>query len=82
MVAVDLTRAASHPRVAPVAVRTSADDLEPELARSFLAAKRALSEAGRRRAALFSWDEAAAATAQVLRRAAGLEQTGSDEYRV
>ncbi|MEN8164864.1 MAG: glycosyltransferase family 1 protein, partial [Acidobacteriota bacterium] len=44
--------------------------------------RRALSEAGRRRAALFSWDEAAAATAQVLRQAAGLEQTGSDEYRV
>ncbi|MCK5377791.1 MAG: glycosyltransferase family 4 protein [Acidobacteria bacterium] len=44
--------------------------------------KRALSEAGRRRAALFSWDEAAAATAQVLRQAAGLKQTGSDEYRV
>lgn len=44
--------------------------------------RQALSQAGRRRAALFSWDEAAAATAQVLRVAAGLEQTGSDEYRV
>ena len=44
--------------------------------------RHSLSEAGRRRAALFSWDEAAAATAQVLRQAAGLEQTGSDEYRV
>ncbi len=44
--------------------------------------KRALSEAGRQRAALFSWDEAAAATAQVLRQAAGLEQTAPDEYRV
>lgn len=44
--------------------------------------RRALSEAGRQRAALFSWDEAATATAQVLRQAAGLEQTAPDEYRV
>lgn len=44
--------------------------------------RRALSQAGRRRAALFSWDDAAAATAQVLRQAAGLEQTAPDEYRV
>ncbi len=44
--------------------------------------RRTLSEAGRRRAALFSWDEAAAATAQVLRQAAGFEQTAPDEYRV
>lgn len=44
--------------------------------------RQALSHAGRQRAALFSWEEAAAATAQVLRQSAGLEQTGSDEYRV
>ena len=41
-----------------------------------------LGEAGRKRAALFSWDRAAAATAQVLREAAGLPLTGADEYRV
>lgn len=44
--------------------------------------RRTLSEAGRRRAASFSWDAAAAATAQVLRQAAGLEQIAPDEYRV
>lgn len=43
---------------------------------------RRLSEAGRQRALRFSWDEAAAATAQVLRGAAGLPITASDEYRV
>lgn len=37
---------------------------------------------GRERAARFSWDQAAAATAQVLRQAAGLETDGADEYRV
>jgi hypothetical protein len=30
----------------------------------------------------FSWDRAAAATAQILRDAAGLPLTGADEYRV
>ncbi len=46
------------------------------------ARRRTLSQAGRRRAASFSWDGSAAATAQVLRQAAGLEQTAPDEYRV
>jgi len=41
-----------------------------------------LSTLGRKRARLFSWDEAAAATAQILRDAAGLSLTGADEYRV
>ncbi len=41
-----------------------------------------LAEQGRARARLFSWDRAAAATAQVLRQAAGLPATGNDEYRV
>jgi len=41
-----------------------------------------LSTAGRLRAASFSWDNAAAATAQVLRQGAGLKQTAPDEYRV
>ena len=44
--------------------------------------QKALAEAGRGRATAFSWDEAAAATAQVLRKAAGLETTAPDEYRV
>jgi glycosyltransferase involved in cell wall biosynthesis len=37
---------------------------------------------GRERARRFSWNEAAAATAVVFRRAAGQRTTGSDEYRV
>jgi len=41
-----------------------------------------LARLGRERARRFSWDDAAAATAQVLRQAAGLEVTGDDEYRV
>jgi len=41
-----------------------------------------LADMGRKRAAEFSWDRAAAATAQVLREAAGLPLTGADEYRV
>ena len=44
--------------------------------------RRRLGEAGRERAAMFSWERAAAATAQVLRQAAGLPPTGPDEYRV
>jgi glycosyltransferase involved in cell wall biosynthesis len=40
-----------------------------------------LVELGHRRAAKFSWDRAAAATAQVLRQAAGLPATGEDEFR-
>ncbi len=40
-----------------------------------------LVELGRKRVARFSWDRAAAATAQVLRQAAGLPATGPDEYR-
>jgi glycosyltransferase involved in cell wall biosynthesis len=46
------------------------------------ARREALSRAGRNRAASFSWDDAAAATAQVLRQAAGLPRTAPDEYRV
>lgn len=38
--------------------------------------------AGRRRVARFTWDRAAAATAEVLRQAAGLEPRGEDEFRV
>lgn len=41
-----------------------------------------LTRLGRERAKRFSWDRAAAATAQVLRRAAGRRTTGADEYRV
>jgi glycosyltransferase involved in cell wall biosynthesis len=41
-----------------------------------------LTKMGRERAARFSWDSAAAATAQALRQAAGLPPTGDDEYRV
>jgi len=41
-----------------------------------------LAEAGRKRARRFTWESAAAATAQVLRLAAGLPPTGADEYRV
>lgn len=44
--------------------------------------RRRLVEQGRIRAARFSWDRAAAATAQVLRQAAGLPPTEDDEYRV
>jgi glycosyltransferase involved in cell wall biosynthesis len=46
------------------------------------ALRQALVEAGRRRAALFTWEQAAAATASVLRRAAGLPQPHPDAYRV
>jgi glycosyltransferase involved in cell wall biosynthesis len=41
-----------------------------------------LTRLGRERALRFSWDDAAAATAQVFRRAAGRRTTGPDEYRV
>jgi glycosyltransferase involved in cell wall biosynthesis len=41
-----------------------------------------LAELGRKRARHFSWDLAAAATAQALRQAAGLPRTADDEYRV
>ncbi|MCD4747954.1 MAG: glycosyltransferase family 4 protein [Thermoanaerobaculales bacterium] len=44
--------------------------------------RKRLSDAGKKRAARFSWDEAAAATAQILRQAAGLTKIGEDEYRV
>jgi len=40
-----------------------------------------LAELGRQRVTAFSWERAAAATAQVLRQAAGLPATGDDEYR-
>jgi glycosyltransferase involved in cell wall biosynthesis len=40
-----------------------------------------LIELGRKRAAKFSWDRAAEATAAVLRQAAGLPTNGPDEYR-
>jgi len=40
-----------------------------------------LIELGRERAARFSWDRAAEATAAVLRQAAGLPANGPDEYR-
>jgi alpha-1,3-rhamnosyl/mannosyltransferase len=46
------------------------------------ALRAALAEAGRRRAALFTWERAAEATASVLRRAAGLSQPHPDAYRV
>jgi glycosyltransferase involved in cell wall biosynthesis len=41
-----------------------------------------LTNLGLDRAARFSWNDAAAATAQVFRRAAGKRTTGPDEYRV
>ncbi len=41
-----------------------------------------LAALGRRRAQSFTWERAAAATAQVLRQAAGLPPTEDDEYRV
>ncbi len=41
-----------------------------------------LAAAGRERAALFRWRDAALATATVLRRAAGLPEHGPDAYRV
>ncbi len=41
-----------------------------------------LAALARERAARFSWERAAAATAQVLRQAAGLPPVGPDEYRV
>jgi glycosyltransferase involved in cell wall biosynthesis len=41
-----------------------------------------LTRLGRERARRFSWDDAAAATVNVFRRAAGWKTTGSDEYRV
>jgi len=44
--------------------------------------RRRLIELGRERARRFSWSATAAATAQVLRQAAGLPATGEDEYRV
>jgi len=48
---------------------------DPELAHS-------LADAGRARAARFRWEEAAATTAAVLRRAAGLPSAHADAYRV
>ena len=44
--------------------------------------RRRLSKLGRERCMRFSWDEAAAATANVLRLAAGAKSHGPDEYRV
>lgn len=44
--------------------------------------RRRLAEAGRERAARFRWEATAAATAQVIRQAAGLAASGTDEYRV
>jgi glycosyltransferase involved in cell wall biosynthesis len=41
-----------------------------------------LTRMGQERALRFTWDLAAAATAQTLRQAAGLPSTGDDEYRV
>ncbi len=41
-----------------------------------------LAALGRERAASFTWDAAAAATAQILRQAADLPPSGPDEYRV
>jgi len=63
---------ASPDAIAAAILRLAGD---PELAR-FLAA------AGRARAARFRWEEAAAATAAVLRRAAGLPSPYADAYRV
>jgi glycosyltransferase involved in cell wall biosynthesis len=45
------------------------------------ALRQQLAEAGRRRAARFTWENAAAATASVLRRAAGMPQPYPDAYR-
>jgi glycosyltransferase involved in cell wall biosynthesis len=44
--------------------------------------RRRLVDAGTRRVARFTWDRAAAATAEVLRQAAGLDPRLDDEYRV
>jgi len=44
--------------------------------------RRRVVEAGRRRVVRFTWERAAAATAEVLRQAAGLEPGAEDEYRV
>ena len=44
--------------------------------------RRRLTKMGHERVERFSWDSAAAATAQILRQAAGLPATGDDEYRV
>ncbi len=44
--------------------------------------RRRLTKMGHERVDRFSWDSAAAATAQILRQAAGLPSTGEDEYRV
>jgi alpha-1,3-rhamnosyl/mannosyltransferase len=44
--------------------------------------RRRLTKMGHERVERFSWDSAAAATAQILRQAAGLPPTGDDEYRV
>jgi len=41
-----------------------------------------LTRMGRERASRFSWERAAAATAETLRQAAGLPPSGEDEYRV
>jgi alpha-1,3-rhamnosyl/mannosyltransferase len=41
-----------------------------------------LTKLGRTRASRFSWDDAAGATANVFRRAAGLRPDGPDAYRV
>lgn len=41
-----------------------------------------LTKMGHERVGRFTWDRAAAATAQILRQAAGLPPTGDDEYRV
>ena len=46
------------------------------------ALRQTLARTGRERAQRFTWVEAAAATARVLRRAAGLPGEGLDEYRV
>jgi glycosyltransferase involved in cell wall biosynthesis len=46
------------------------------------ALRQQLAEAGRRRAARFTWENAAAATAAVLRRAAAMPQPYPDAYRV
>jgi hypothetical protein len=45
-------------------------------------ARARLIKMGRERVQRFSWNHAAAATAQILRQTAGLSAQGDDEYRV
>ena len=87
-VPVIVSRASSLPEVAGDAALYVDPTSPAEIAGAVLrlAADRALAgslaAAGRERAARFSWDEAARASAAVLRRAAGLPGRFADAYRV